>query len=223
MDLNGLIVALGNPGKQYERTRHNFGWLVLDELISLLQRQGVQINPLTAGKAPMRLWKARAGGGEWLLCKPETYMNLSGEAVGALVRFYRMRAEDVFVLHDEVDLPLGRMKLKKGGGTAGHNGLKSIASHLGTQDFLRLRLGIGRPVHGDMADYVLARFQPEEMEILSRVSEFAAAQIREYLQGDFNRVMNAVNAFNLVAGTPGKTSEPARSIAGREMVTDDDR
>ena len=207
MDLGGLIVALGNPGRQYEQTRHNLGWIVLDEFIALLDRRGVSVNPLKGPRAPMRLWKARIGREEWLLCKPETFMNLSGEAVGALVRFYRLKTESVFVLHDEVDLPLGRMKLKKGGGAAGHNGLKSIASHLGSPDFARLRLGVGKPAHGDMADYVLARFRPEEGDTLKQVVEFAARQVLEYTCEDFNRVMNAVNSFNLTEEKTPPTGE----------------
>lgn len=206
MDLSGLIVALGNPGKQYEHTRHNFGWMVLDEILELLGRRGEVVNVAKGPKVPMRLWRAGIGGGDWLLCKPETYMNLSGEAVGALVHFYRLPVETVFVLHDEVDLPLGRLKLKRGGGTAGHNGLKSIAAHLGSQDFVRLRLGVGKPVHGDVADYVLARFRPEEAEVRRKVTEFAAVMSLDYTCRDFNKVMSEVNSF-----TPGIDNKPGIS------------
>jgi len=196
MNLAGLIVALGNPGKQYEETRHNLGWLVLDEFISDLLRFGTQVNEVKGPKAALTLWRAKINGADWLMCKPLTYMNRSGEAVGALARFYRIEPEDVLVLHDEVDLPLGRMKLKKGGGNAGHNGLKSLTQHLGSQDFSRLRLGVGKPERGEMANYVLAKFRGDEADILREVIEFAADQIYQYTREDFDKVVAEVNSFN---------------------------
>ena len=115
MAFAGLIVALGNPGKEYEETRHNLGWMALDEFIADLSRAGVQVSEIKGPKAALALWRAKINGADWLMCKPLTYMNKSGEAVGALLRFYRIELENMLVLHDEVDLPLGRIKLKKGG------------------------------------------------------------------------------------------------------------
>lgn len=206
MNLAGLIVALGNPGKQYEETRHNLGWLVLDEFIDELPRFGAQVKEVKGPKAALTLWRAKINGSDWFMCKPLTYMNKSGEAVGALARFYRIEPEDILVLQDEVDLPLGRMKLKKGGGTAGHNGLKSLAQHLGTQDFARLRLGVGKPDRGDMANYVLAKFRSDEMGVLREVIKFASSQIYAYTQEDFNKVVAEVNSFNMVQ-EPENTKE----------------
>ena len=201
MAFAGLIVALGNPGKEYEETRHNLGWMALDEFIADLSRAGVQVNEIKGPKAALALWRAKINGADWLMCKPLTYMNKSGEAVGALLRFYRIELENMLVLHDEVDLPLGRIKLKKGGGTAGHNGLKSLAQHLGSQEFARLRLGVGKPVRGEMANHVLARFRSDEAEVLEEVVKFAAAQVYEYTREDFDKVVARVNSFNLVKET----------------------
>ena len=201
MAFAGLIVALGNPGKEYEETRHNLGWMVLDGFIADLSRVGVQVNEIKGPKAALTLWRAKINGTDWLMCKPLTYMNKSGEAVGALLRFYRIELENMLVLHDEVDLPLGRIKLKKGGGTAGHNGLKSLAQHLGSQEFARLRLGVGKPVRGEMANHVLARFRSDEAEVLEEVVKFAAAQVYEYTREDFDKVVARVNSFNLVKET----------------------
>ena len=201
MAFAGLIVALGNPGKEYEETRHNLGWMALDEFIADLSRVGVQVNEIKGPKAALTLWRAKINGTDWLMCKPLTYMNKSGEAVGALLRFYRIEPENMLVLHDEVDLPLGRIKLKKGGGTAGHNGLKSLAQHLGSQEFARLRLGVGKPVRGEVANYVLARFRSDEADVLAEVVKFAAAQAYEYTREDFDKVVARVNSFNLVKET----------------------
>lgn len=201
MAFAGLIVALGNPGKEYEETRHNLGWMALDEFIADLSRAGVQVSEIKGPKAALALWRAKINGADWLMCKPLTYMNKSGEAVGALLRFYRIELENMLVLHDEVDLPLGRIKLKKGGGTAGHNGLKSLAQHLGSQEFARLRLGVGKPVRGEMANHVLARFRSDEAEVLEEVVKFAAAQVYEYTREDFDKVVARVNSFNLVKET----------------------
>ncbi|MGN2391111.1 aminoacyl-tRNA hydrolase [Pelomicrobium sp. G1] len=153
-----LVVGLGNPGPQYAGTRHNAGfWWV--ERIAERQRAAWREEPKFHGAV------ARVAEGDvdlWLL-KPLTYMNLSGRAVGALARFYRIAPESILVVHDELDFPPGTIKLKRGGGVAGHNGLKDVAAQLGTQDFWRLRLGIGHPgVGGDVAAYVLSPPRNEE-------------------------------------------------------------
>jgi PTH1 family peptidyl-tRNA hydrolase len=157
--LDLLVVGLGNPGREYERTRHNVGWLVLDELAR--RHDGSWRSKFSGSLAEVRLGDLRLA-----LLKPETYMNESGRSVGAAVRFFKVvEPKQVLVVHDDVDLEPGRLQARAGGGLAGHNGLRSLAQHLGSQDFLRLRIGVGRPGRGDprsVADWVLSPFSPEE-------------------------------------------------------------
>lgn len=155
--LDLLVVGLGNPGREYARTRHNVGWTVADELA---RRHGGSFRSKFSGQvAETRLDELRLA-----LLKPETYMNESGRSVGAAARFFKVPAAALLVVHDDVDLDPARLQARLGGGLAGHNGLRSIARALGTQDFLRLRIGVGRPGRGDrrpVADYVLSEFEPE--------------------------------------------------------------
>ena len=153
-----LVVGLGNPGRQYERTRHNVGWLVVDELARRLDGSW-------KSKFSGRLAEIRVDGHRVGLLKPETFMNDSGRSVGAAARFFKVDPEGLLVVHDDVDLAPGRLQARAGGGLAGHNGLRSLAQTLGSRDFLRLRIGVGRPGRGDrrsVADYVLAPFEPDE-------------------------------------------------------------
>ena len=178
--LDLLVVGLGNPGREYERTRHNVGWLVLDELA---RRHGSTWRSKFSGSlAEMRLGDLRLA-----LLKPETYMNESGRSVGAAVRFFKVEPEQVLVVHDDVDLDEGRLQLRLGGGLAGHNGLRSIARDLGTHDFLRLRIGVGRPGRGDprpVADYVLAPFDAETdvNALVTRAADAAEGLVRDGLE-----------------------------------------
>jgi PTH1 family peptidyl-tRNA hydrolase len=156
--LDLLVVGLGNPGREYERTRHNVGWLVLDELA---RRLGASWRAKFSGK----LTEVRLNGDRLALLKPETFMNDSGRSVAAAARFFKVEPESLLIVHDDVDLEPGRLQARAGGGLAGHNGLRSLAQSLGSQDFLRLRIGVGRPGRGDhrsVADYVLSGFDPEE-------------------------------------------------------------
>jgi peptidyl-tRNA hydrolase, PTH1 family len=156
--LDLLVAGLGNPGREYERTRHNVGWLVLDELAR--RHGGSWRSKFSGSLAEVRLGDARLA-----LLKPETYMNESGRSVGAAARFFKVEPEQLLVVHDDVDLEPGRLQARDGGGLAGHNGLRSLAQHLGSQDFLRLRIGVGRPGRGDqrsVSDWVLSPFAPEE-------------------------------------------------------------
>jgi PTH1 family peptidyl-tRNA hydrolase len=156
--LDLLVVGLGNPTREHARDRHNVGWMVADELA---RRHGGSFRSKFSGQlAEIRLDDARLA-----VLKPETYMNLSGQAVGAAARFFKVVPEAIAVVHDEVDLEPGRLQARLGGGLAGHNGLRSIRQALGTPDFLRLRVGVGRPGRGDrrpVADYVLSPFDAEE-------------------------------------------------------------
>src|ERR687885_277490 len=156
--LDLLVVGLGNPGREYAGHRHNVGWLVLDELA---RRHGASWR----GKFSGQLAEVRLDGHRVALLKPETYMNESGRSVAAAARFYKLEPDAILVVHDEGDFDLGRLQARLGGGLAGHNGLRSIAQHLGTQDFMRLRVGVGRPERGDprpLADFVLSNFDPHD-------------------------------------------------------------
>ena len=171
--LDLLIAGLGNPGRQYERTRHNLGWLVVDEVA---RRQGGSWRSKFSGM----LSETRLGDLRLALLKPETYMNESGRSVGAAMRFFKVEAESLLVVHDDVDLETGRLQARRGGGLAGHNGLRSLAQQLGTQDFLRLRIGVGRPGRGDprsVSDWVLSGFAPEDDvgTLVSRAADAAEA------------------------------------------------
>jgi peptidyl-tRNA hydrolase, PTH1 family len=156
--LDLLVVGLGNPGREYARNRHNVGFLVADELG---RRHGGSWRTKFSGElAEVRLDDHRVA-----LLKPQTYMNESGRSVQAAARFFKLEPDAILVVHDESDLELGRLQARFGGGLAGHNGLRSIAAHLKTQDFLRLRVGVGRPGRGDprpLADYLLSDFEPED-------------------------------------------------------------
>jgi PTH1 family peptidyl-tRNA hydrolase len=156
--LDLLVVGLGNPGREHARNRHNAGWMVVDELT---RRHGGSWRSKFNGQ----LAEVRIDGHKVALLKPETYMNDSGRSVRAAMKFFKLEPDAVLVVHDEGDFDLGRLQARRGGGLAGHNGLRSIAQHLGTPDFMRLRIGVGRPERGDprpLADYVLSDFAPHD-------------------------------------------------------------
>jgi peptidyl-tRNA hydrolase, PTH1 family len=178
--LDLLVAGLGNPGREYERTRHNAGWLVLDELA---RRHGGSWRSKFSGS----LSEVRLGDARVALLKPETYMNESGRSLGAAARFFKVDPDALLVVHDDVDLEPGRLQARLGGGLAGHNGLRSIAQTLGSKDFLRLRIGVGRPGRGDrrsVSDYVLAPFDVEEdvEELVSRSADAVELMAREGLE-----------------------------------------
>ena len=155
--LDLLVAGLGNPGREYARTRHNVGWLVAEELA---RRHGGSFRSKFSGS----LADVRLEGLRLALLKPETYMNESGRSLAAAARFFKLPVSALLVVHDDVDLEPGRLQARRGGGLAGHNGLRSLAQQLGTSDFLRLRIGVGRPARGDprpVADYVLSPFEAE--------------------------------------------------------------
>jgi len=175
-----LVAGLGNPGPEHARDRHNVGWMVVDELAR--RHQGS-----FKGKFRGRLADVRVGSAKLALLKPETYMNESGAAIQAAASFYKLPPEQVVVVHDDVDLETARLQTRLGGGLAGHNGLRSIAQRLGSQDFLRLRIGVGRPGRGDprpVADYVLAGFKPEDdaEAIVGRAADAVECLVAEGLE-----------------------------------------
>jgi PTH1 family peptidyl-tRNA hydrolase len=195
-----LIAGLGNPGPKYEGTRHNFGFMAVDALI-----EAGTARELSLGKDG-KLFSLRLPGveGEVLALKPMTFMNLSGRAVAHVLRYYKLGITDLMVVHDELDLPLGRMRMKLGGGLAGHNGLKSIAAETGSQEFARLRLGIGRPQGKmDVASYVLHDFTTEERLVALTVLPAAAAALRLYLNQGLEIAMREAGQFSC-APVPGE-------------------
>src|SRR5919201_1625155 len=178
--LDLLVAGLGNPGREYEATRHNVGWLVADELA---RRLGGSWRSKFSG----RLSEVRLGDLRLALLKPETYMNESGRSIGAAARFFKVEPESLLIVHDDVDLEPGRLQARAGGGLAGHNGLRSLAQTLGSQDFLRLRIGVGRPGRGDprsVADYVLSPFALDEDQdgLVARATDAVEAIVRDGLE-----------------------------------------
>jgi PTH1 family peptidyl-tRNA hydrolase len=197
MNLNGLIVGLGNPGKEYEGTRHNVGFMLVERLLRVCESEGTARAVSDRG-APYRLWRCSLpGAGDWLLTTPLTYMNRSGDAVQRIAAYYREESSQLLALHDELDLPLGRMKLKKGGGSAGHNGIKSIQQMLGTPDFYRLRLGIGKPRGFEAISYVLGRFSQAERGALDDVLNAATQGVLTYMRQGPAKAQQFCNGFAL--------------------------
>ena len=172
-----MAVFLGNPGNQYRLTRHNAGWMVLDQP-PFCDVSGWQ-------KKFKGSWsQLRLDGRSVVLLKPETHMNKSGESVQAAARFFKTRPEEIIVVHDDVELTFGGCAIRAGGGLAGHNGLRSIVQHLSTQEFWRLRIGVGRPGRGDLHHHVLGRFNEEEEAELETLLSQAAARLVEALAGE---------------------------------------
>jgi PTH1 family peptidyl-tRNA hydrolase len=175
-----LVAGLGNPGVEHARDRHNVGWMVVDELA---RRHGGSFK----GKFSGRVGDVRIGDAKLVLLEPETYMNESGTSIQAAAAFYKLPSERVLVVHDDVDLETARLQARLGGGLAGHNGLRSIAQRLGSPDFLRLRVGVGRPGRGDprpVADYVLSPFAPEDdvEALVARASDAVETLVGEGLE-----------------------------------------
>ncbi|NKY34377.1 aminoacyl-tRNA hydrolase [Nocardia speluncae] len=184
-----LVVGLGNPGPEYERTRHNVGFLVAD---SLAERIGGRF--AVHKKSGTDLLQARLDGRQVLIAKPRSYMNLSGRPVSALARFFSVPPTDVIVVHDELDLPFGAVRLKRGGGEGGHNGLRSISGALTTKDYLRTRIGIGRPPgRQDPADFVLKPFASAERKELPVVVEQAADAVELLLRVGLETAQNQLH------------------------------
>lgn len=183
-----LVVGLGNPGPRYAGTRHNFGFLALDVLASHLRAESFR------EKFSGLVTKISLDSGEVVLLKPQTFMNLSGQSVRPAVTFFKVQVSQVIVLHDELDLPLGEMRIKLGGGHAGHNGLRSLLEHLGTPDFLRIRLGIGRPPPAyEVSDYVLSRFDGGDQPLISEVCHRAVSAVEDVMKLGSVAAMNRHN------------------------------
>ncbi len=183
-----LIVGLGNPGRQYQRTRHNIGFRVIDELA---RKAGIA---LSSNKFEGEYGQGAVAGTRTALLKPQTYMNLSGDSVAPAARFYKVEPEDLIVVHDELDLPFGRLQLKKGGGTGGHNGLDSIVDRLGSEEFIRLRVGIGKPETRErVVGHVLGSFAQDESAQVEALTEKAVEAIEAIIQKGLAKAMTEFN------------------------------
>ncbi len=190
-----LIIGLGNPGPEYETTRHNAGFWLADHIADDLKASFQLEKAFSAWVA-----KARVEGEVVVVAKPTTYMNRSGQAAGALLRFYKLAPEQVLVLHDELDLPPGSVKIKQGGGHAGHNGLRDIQAAFGSPAFWRLRIGIGHPralgLNQQVAGYVLERPRREELAAIEGVIDRCRAVVPALLRGEFTQITSQLHGAN---------------------------
>ncbi|EOP31947.1 aminoacyl-tRNA hydrolase [Bacillus toyonensis] len=184
-----LIVGLGNPGREYELTRHNIGFMAIDELA---KRWNISLNEQ---KFKGVFGAGFVNGEKVILLKPLTYMNLSGESIRPLMDYYKIDVDDFVVMYDDLDIPVGKLRLRMKGSAGGHNGVKSTISHLGTQEFQRIRMGIDRPKNGvKVVDYVLGRFTSEEIPDVNHSIEKAADACEEWLNKPFLQIMNTFNS-----------------------------
>jgi peptidyl-tRNA hydrolase, PTH1 family len=184
-----IIVGLGNPGKKYEATRHNIGFMAIDQIADKYN--------ISVDKERMKAYigEGNINGEKVVLVKPQTYMNLSGEAVGALARWYKVEPEHIITIYDDMDIEVGRIRIRKQGRAGGHNGIKSLIQHLGTENFPRVKLGIGRPNIPGMntADYVLGVIPKEEVPRVEEVLEAAVNSIEYALEHNIDLAMNKFN------------------------------
>jgi PTH1 family peptidyl-tRNA hydrolase len=184
-----LIVGLGNPGTEYAPTRHNAGFLLVEKLAADWKADWANERKFAA-----RIARARCGGGKVLLCEPQTFMNLSGETVGALVKFYQLPLKQILVAVDDADLPLGEIRLRSAGSSGGHHGLESIERHLASREFARLRIGIGRKDGArEITGHVLGKFDSTENGLLEKVLDRASSQIETWLESGIDRAMSQFN------------------------------
>jgi PTH1 family peptidyl-tRNA hydrolase len=197
-----LLVGLGNPGHEYAKHRHNVGFMVLDEL---MRRAGA--TPRTRFKGEVA--RALIGRTDVVLLKPMTFMNNSGISVGQCANFFKISPQDTVIIHDELDLEYGLLRVKPDGGHAGHNGLRSIFQHFSPGDFPRIRVGIGRPKHGSVSNYVLSDFTPDEGIELDRIVDSAADAVETIIKDDVKTAMNSYNRRQ--SGGTGHSREEERS------------
>lgn len=199
MELAGLFLGLGNPGPTYANTRHNCGFMLADAILDACARSG-DINRLSGGKKVYEAWQCRLpvqGRPIWIIAKPQTFMNKSGEAAVSLLRNYKIPLAGLVAAHDELDLPLGKIRMKFGGGTAGHNGVKSIASCAGSQDFYRIRLGIGKPEGYEVTSFVLGKFAEQEKQALEKTLDAAAEGFFTFCAEGFQKAQRQINGFTI--------------------------
>ena len=199
-----LIVGLGNPGKEYLFSRHNMGFMVVDRLADDL---GIRV---TRSQFDSLTGDGSISGRRIMLAKPQTYMNLSGRAVSGLLNFYKLEMDSLIVVHDDLDLPFETVRIKKGGGHGGNKGVMSIINQLGSPDFVRVRMGIGKPARKEMTDdHVLGRFSPEEVKVLPDILVRAADAVEAVLKAG---LAAAMNEFNQRPAANGDDPEPEKQI-----------
>jgi PTH1 family peptidyl-tRNA hydrolase len=197
-----LICGLGNPGSEYDGTRHNVGFEVAD---MLAERASASFSEK---KFKAKLGRGRLAGTDCLFVKPQTFMNLSGESVGPAAGFYKLGTHEMIILHDDLDLDAGRLKLKQGGGHGGHNGLRSLIEHLPDANFVRVRIGIGRPPpRWDSAAYVLSRFGKEDQAAMERALKSAADAVEGIIKDGLRRAMNVWNTDRRPSGSGEETAD----------------
>ncbi|HXA43068.1 MAG TPA: aminoacyl-tRNA hydrolase [Candidatus Solibacter sp.] len=184
-----IILGLGNPGREYTGTRHNLGFMCLDEVA---RRLGVRVSERNS-QSLVGTARRPGDGGSILLAKPQTFMNLSGRAAAALVRKHKLQPSDVWVIHDEMDIPFGKLRIRKGGGSGGNNGVRSLIADLGDSDFARFRMGVGRPEPEDAVDYLLSPFTEAERARLPEFVGVAADAVLEALAEGIDISMNRHN------------------------------
>ncbi|BAB03787.1 aminoacyl-tRNA hydrolase [Halalkalibacterium halodurans] len=183
-----LIVGLGNPGAKYDGTRHNVGFDVVD---AVARRLNIEIKQ---SKANGLYGEGRIDGEKIFLLKPQTFMNRSGESVRPFLEYYNMEVEDLLVIYDDLDLPVGKIRLRQKGSAGGHNGMKSLIAHLGTSDFKRIRVGVDRPAPGEtVVQHVLGRYRPEEKDAISEAIDLSAEAAEAFTKKPFLEVMNTFN------------------------------
>ena len=183
-----IIAGLGNPTLQYEGTRHNVGFDVID---MLADRYNISVD---GRKGRALIGKGMIGGQKVLLVKPQTYMNLSGESVRALMDYYKLTTDEIVIIYDDISMPVGQVRIRPKGSAGGHNGIKSIIAHLGTQEFPRIKIGVGaKPENGDLVKHVLGRFSKEDDAKIRDVFALAEEGLLAILQEDVKTAMNAVN------------------------------
>lgn len=184
-----IAVGLGNPGIQYARTRHNAGFMAIDEIA---KKYGAQVD---RAKFKALVGEITVGGKRVLLMKPQTFMNLSGEAVGEAARFYKLTADKVIVLSDDISLDVGKLRVRRKGSAGGHNGLKSISEHLGTDEYPRIKIGVGQKPHPDydLASWVLSNFTDKELESLYEAFPTASSGLEKMVSGDIDGAMQICN------------------------------
>ncbi len=187
-DTSFLLIGLGNPGREYQNNRHNFGFILIDRIAVRINARGLKVQSkaiVTSG-----IYQDR----KLILAKPQTYMNLSGQSIQGLANFYKLPLENLLVAHDDLDIPFGTIRMRPGGGPGGQKGIASTITQLGTKEFARLRLGIGRPPGKmDPAAYVLQDFSRDETKILSEVLDRAADAVLEFVVSGLDKAMNKYN------------------------------
>lgn len=210
-----LITGLGNPGREYENTRHNAGFAAVDSLLGILPGTYSRHEGFSGV-----FWKGRFKGETLFIQKPMTYMNLSGKAVAGLMAYHKITVSELLLIYDDLDLPFGRIRIRKGGGSGGHKGVESVIAETGSSDFARLRIGIGRPEGREGIDYVLSGFSKDEKLIFPKITGKAADAVKVMLYRGLAKAMNEVNGAPMeISGDTGKDKNS--NITDKQNITEE--